>query len=94
VLAGWVASVEPDLCERTGAIKVRSGAKERYDHGEDPVGAAGHVHVGGPREHGKLAVWQQLGGLKGIGHADEVVVANQHQGGGLYRPQVVGLQPT
>jgi hypothetical protein len=42
------------------------------------------------REHGELAVWQQLGRLDGVGHADEVVVADEHQRGGLDRPQVVG----
>src|SRR5438132_14156084 len=69
---------------------VASGVEEGDDHGQDPFGAAGHVHVGRTREHGELAVWQQLGRLDGVGHAVEVVVADEHQRPDLDRPQVVG----
>jgi hypothetical protein len=45
---------------------VAPGVEEGDDHGHDPFGAAGHVHVRRARE-GELAVWQQLGSLDGVG---------------------------
>src|ERR1700710_246320 len=45
---------------------VASGVEEGDEHGQDPLGAAGHVHVGRAGEHGQLAVWHQLDRLDGV----------------------------
>src|SRR4051812_28983616 len=39
---------------------VASGVEEGDEHGQDPLGTAGHVHVGRAGEHGQLSVWHQV----------------------------------
>jgi hypothetical protein len=79
--------VAPPSVERTASF-VASDVKKGKDHGEDPFGAAGHVHVGRAGEHRQLAVWKQVGRLEGVGHGDEVVVADEYQRRALHCPQV------